>query len=103
MVSERLSISFSSSQDEGLEPIKAPRGAFVQFACAASGTRSDGLFTKRLLKNITTKNVGIAEILGRVADEVAEKSGGTQQPFSSDGVSHLGRIYLNQVSVPPPG
>ena len=98
MISERLSISlFSFCEGQGLQPIKAPRGAFIQFACAASATAGDGLFTEQLLRNITTRNVGIAEILRRVASEVAERSGGTQQPFSSDGVSHLGRIYLNQV------
>ena len=88
---------FSFCEGQGLQPIKAPRGAFVQFACAASATAGDGLFTEQLLRKITTRNVGIAEILRRVAREVAERSGGTQQPFSSDGVSHLGCIYLNQV------
>ena len=81
-----------------MHPIKAPRGAFVQFAgAAAAATINDGLFTKQLLRHITTRNVEIAEVFRRVADEVAESSGRTQQPFSADGVSHLGSIYLNQV------
>ncbi|CAF5060651.1 unnamed protein product, partial [Rotaria sp. Silwood1] len=72
----------------GLHEMKAPSGTIIAFACAAGETTSDrssgsesGIFTKYLLKHITTPGVDIDIILRRVARDVAKETSNKQELF----------------------
>ena len=64
-------------------------GSLIAFSCAP-GTiavdgkgRRNGLFTKHLLKHITTPNQDIRKILTNVTKGVKKESGSSQIPFQS--------------------
>ncbi|CAF5098026.1 unnamed protein product, partial [Rotaria sp. Silwood1] len=72
----------------GLHEMKAPSETIIAFACAAGATTSDessesenGIFTKYLLKHITTPGIDIDIILRRVAKDVAQETRSKQEPF----------------------
>ncbi|CAF3990276.1 unnamed protein product, partial [Rotaria sp. Silwood1] len=72
----------------GLHEMKAPSGTIIAFACAAGETISDrssgtenGIFTKYLLKHITTPDIDIDIILRRVAKDVGKETSNKQEPF----------------------
>lgn len=75
-------------------------GSLIAFACAA-GTQADdgngqgnGLFTKHLLKHITTPNEDITLILRDVRRGVMEESQQKQIPFVSDCLL-VRNVFLN--------
>jgi len=77
-----------NQQIGGLNQMKAPRQTLIAFACGAGEVASDqseassnGLFTKYLLKRITTPDEHIETILRRVANDVAIETDYSQMPF----------------------
>ncbi|CAF0981135.1 unnamed protein product [Rotaria sordida] len=66
----------------GLHMIDPPAGTFVQFACAANQTASDGLETDR----------------NGVAADVFQESNRKQKPLGMNGLLRRGHIYLNEVT-----
>lgn len=94
--------SSATVEGKGLHTIDAPRGTFIQFACGANRTASDGLetdrnglFTKHLLKHITNPNEDIVQIFQGIAADVYDESKGKQKPLSINGLLRRGHIYLN--------
>ncbi len=63
-------------------------GSLIAFACksgdsADDGEEENGLFTKHLLKHITTPNQGVRSLLANVTKGVKDESKPTQIPFQS--------------------
>ncbi|CAF1324350.1 unnamed protein product [Adineta ricciae] len=94
---------------KGLSFVNAPAGTFIQFACGASKTASDGLetdrnglFTKHLLKHIITPNEDIVQIFQGVAGDVYEESSGRQIPLSINGLLKKGHVHLSDLSETKP-
>ncbi|CAF3991946.1 unnamed protein product, partial [Rotaria sp. Silwood1] len=90
----------------GLHVIDPPADTFVQFACAANKTASDGLetdqnglFTKHLLKHIANSNEDIIQIFQGVAADVFLESNRKQKPLGMNGILRPGRIYLKDATV----
>ena len=90
-------------EGKGLSFVDAPAGTFIQFACGANRTASDGLetdrnglFTKHLLTHVTDPNEDIMQIFQSVAGDVYSESNGTQKPLSVNGLIKRGRIHLNR-------
>lgn len=81
-------------QSLGLHEMKAPENTIIAFPCIVGGAvsseiklKNDGLFTKYLLKHITTPNVHIETILHRVTTDIVKET---------DNVQRLHRVgYLN--------
>ena len=97
--------SSAKVEGKGLQTIEPPKGTFIQFACAANRTASDGLetdrnglFTKHLLKHITNQNEDIIQIFQGIAGDVYDESGGKQKPLSINGLMRRGHIYLNELT-----
>jgi uncharacterized caspase-like protein len=72
----------------GLQQMKAPRQTLIAFACAAgevvsdlSSTSGNGLFTKYLIKHLTTPGVHIETILLRVTKDVVTETNDSQRPL----------------------
>jgi uncharacterized caspase-like protein len=72
----------------GLKQMKAPRQTLIAFACAPGEVASDqssasnnGLFTKCLLKHLTTPGEHIETVLRKVSSDVATETGHKQRPF----------------------
>ncbi len=91
-------------EGKGLHAINPPKGTFIQFACAANQTASDGLesdrnglFTKHLLKDIIKPNKDILQIFREIADGVYKESGERQNPWSKSALKGAGHIYLNEI------
>jgi uncharacterized caspase-like protein len=88
----------------GLQQMIAPSGALIAFACAPgkitpdrSSDSENGLFTKYLLKHITTPGIDIDVILRRVAQDVAKETNNQQQPF------RVSSINKEDIYIVPPG
>ncbi|CAM4950689.1 unnamed protein product [Rotaria socialis] len=81
----------SDSRLDHFKPMHMP-GSLIAFACAPGAGASDGnghengLFTKHLLRHITTPNEDIQLILRDVRREVMQESKSKQIPFLSDGL-----------------
>ena len=76
------------NQVGGLNTMIARPGTLIAFACAPGQTtsdqsfdRSNGLFTKHLLKHITAPAVDIQVVLRRVANDVARETHNKQIPY----------------------
>ncbi len=81
-----------------------PTGTFIQFACAADQTASDGLkternglFTKHLLRHLIKPNEDISKIFRKIAEGVYKESGEKQNPLRIDGLMGDGHISLNEM------
>ena len=90
-------------EGKGLHEIRPPAGTYIQFACEADRTASDGLetdrnglFTKHLLKHITNPNEDMIQIFQGIAADVYDESGEKQKPLSINGLMRRGHIYLNE-------
>ncbi|CAF0840423.1 unnamed protein product [Adineta steineri] len=90
-------------EGKGLHTMKSPAGTFIQFACDADQTASDGLdeernglFTKHLLKHIANPNEDIVQIFQGIAADVFEESNRTQRPLSINALYRRGHVYLNE-------
>ncbi|UJR07496.1 hypothetical protein I4U23_011785 [Adineta vaga] len=88
---------------KGLGFVDAPAGTFIQFACGAHRTASDGeetdrngLFTKHLLKHIASPKEDIVQIFQGIAGDVYTESKGKQRPLSINGFIKKGHVYLNE-------
>ncbi|CAF3816661.1 unnamed protein product, partial [Rotaria sp. Silwood1] len=86
----------------GLHEMKAPSGTLIAFACAPGEVTPDrslgsenGIFTKYLLKHITTPGIDVEHILRRVAKDIAQETKNKQQPF------RVSSIYEENVCVVP--
>ncbi|UJR11542.1 hypothetical protein I4U23_015722 [Adineta vaga] len=90
--------SVSNPQDKGLKAMSPPDETFIQFACAASETSSQNLFTKHLLRNIRQENVPITEIFQQIVHDVSRKSHGMQNPLTMNGLRQHHQLYLNEMS-----
>lgn len=84
----------------GLNPMKPPRQTLIAFACADGKVVSDqfeasknSLFTKYLLKHITTPGEHIEANLCRVANDVAIESAYSQLPFQISSIMS-DKVYL---------
>ncbi len=96
--------SSGTGEGTGLHTIVPPKGTFIQFACDANKTASDGLeternglFTKHLLKHVSKPNTDISLIFREIAAGVYDESGTKKQrPLSIDGLMGGGHIYLNE-------
>ncbi|CAF1154694.1 unnamed protein product [Adineta ricciae] len=91
------------TEGKGLHTMKSPAGTFIQFACDADQTASDGLdddrnglFTKHLLKHIANPNEDIVQIFQGIAADVFEESNRTQRPLSINALYRRGHVYLNE-------
>ncbi|CAF3667856.1 unnamed protein product [Rotaria sordida] len=88
----------SGSKSVGLKAMHKA-GSLIAFACAPGTTaiegkgQRNGLFTKHLLKHITTANEDIQMILRDVTDGVMKESKSKQIPFVSASLSRK-NIYL---------
>jgi uncharacterized caspase-like protein len=93
----------------GLQQMRAPPETLIAFACAPGAITPDrtlnsknGIFTKYLLKHITTPGIDIDVILRRVAKNVANETNNKQQPFRVSSLTEedvyvvpLGKSLLN--------
>ena len=79
----------------GLYEMKAPSGAFIQFACAPNQTVNNNLFTKHLLRSLIQENVHITDIFQEIANKVYQESNRQQKPFSMNGLHQHKEVYLN--------
>lgn len=83
--------------------VAPPAGTFVQFACDADQTASDGLetdrnglFTKHLIKHIANSNEDIVQMFQGVAYDVFHESKKAQMPLQINKLLRPGRIYLKE-------
>jgi hypothetical protein len=86
-------------ENQGLGPIAAKRQTLVVFACAPGEATLDetwnnrnGSFIENLLKNITTPDKDIEEIMKKVAGDVNQQTAGVQLPYRTS--SLVGEVYL---------
>ncbi|CAF1622807.1 unnamed protein product [Rotaria magnacalcarata] len=92
----------STVKSAGLQKISPSPGVFVQFACdpnqmagRTSQAERNSLFTKYLLRHITTQNVHLVEIIQRIEGDVYQESNQKQKPISMNGLGQNQQIYLN--------
>lgn len=83
------------SGGNGLCQMMAPKGAFIQFSCAANQTVNNDLFTKHLLRNIAEENVELNEIFEKTVNKVYEESNQRQRPLCINEIKHHQQVYLN--------
>lgn len=57
-------------QGNGLNGTDGLDKVFIQYSCAAGETAADNLFTERLLKTITQKNVPVVDVFEGIAEDV---------------------------------
>ncbi|CAF3431838.1 unnamed protein product [Rotaria sp. Silwood2] len=91
----------------GLQQMTAPPGTMIAFACAPGGVTPDralhsknGIFTKYLLKHITTPGIDIDIILRRVATGVEEETKNNQRPFRVSSISKE-NVYVVPLGIRP--
>ena len=83
----------------GLASMTAGRGEYIAFATSPGRTASDnpngrnGLFTGELLSGLRESNFSLDELFNRVRERVAQKSGGTQIPWSQTSV--IGEFHFS--------
>jgi uncharacterized caspase-like protein len=72
----------------GLNQMKAPPGTLIAFACAPGETTPDqalysrnSIFTKYLLKHVTTPDIDVEKMLRRVANAIAIETKNKQLPY----------------------
>jgi hypothetical protein len=89
----------SMRENLGLAPIAAKLQTLVVFACAPGEATLDetwnnrnGSFIENLLKNITTPDKDIEEIMKKVAGDVNQQTAGIQLPYRTS--SLVGEVYL---------
>ena len=82
--------------------MEAPLGTYIAFACSPYQTASDGsyhdrngLFAKHLLKHIGKPNKDVTHLFRTVTNGVCIESKQNQKPVRLDGLTQLGKIYLN--------
>lgn len=85
------------SDQKGLARMDAPAGSLIAYATApgevaADGTERNGIFTKHLVKHMTTQNLPIEQVLKRVRIDVASETNGRQIPWESS--SLMGDFYF---------
>ena len=88
--------SFRSST-RGLARMDAPRGTFIAYSTkpgsvAADGDGRNGIFTKHLLKNMTTPDLPIEKVLKRVRNGVLNDTAQQQMPWQSSSLT--GEFYF---------
>ena len=81
-------VTTSEQQVGGLNGMIAPPGTLIAYACAArktagdeSSERTNGIFTKYLLKHIITPGLDIELVLRKVATDVADETNQSQIPY----------------------
>jgi uncharacterized caspase-like protein len=86
-------------ENQGLAPISAKLQTLVVFACAPGEVTLDetwnnrnGSFIENLIKNITTPDKDIEEIMKKVAGDVNQQTSGVQLPYRTS--SLVGEVYL---------
>jgi hypothetical protein len=75
--------------------MKPPKGAFIQFSCAANQAMNNDLFVKHLLENIAQGNVEMNEVFQDIINKVYRDSNRQQRPLSMNGLQKDQRVYLN--------
>jgi len=83
--------SFRSLQS-GLAQMDAPKGSLIVYATAPGTTAADGegingIFTKHLLRYITTPNLEIGQMLRKVRADVIEETNEAQVPWDSSSLT----------------
>jgi hypothetical protein len=83
--------------DRGLARMDAPKGSLIAYATApgevaADGPERNGIFTKHLIKHMTTPNLPIELVLKRVRVDVVNETSGRQIPWESS--SLIGDFYF---------
>ncbi|CAF4138442.1 unnamed protein product [Adineta steineri] len=93
------------NHSQGLRPMPAKVGSLIAFACAPGTVADDGeaeetngLFTKHLLKHITTPNEDIRMILADVTDGVIEESKSQQIPHVTSILRRKNICLYNHIS-----
>lgn len=86
------------SADRGLATMMAPTGTLIAYATApgsvaADGDGSNGLYTEKILKQITKPGLKIEEVFKNVRAEVVQVSNNRQVPWESS--SLIGDFYFN--------
>jgi hypothetical protein len=89
--------SFRMEQN-GLARMDAPTGSIIAYSTApgevaADGTGRNGIFTKHLIRHMTTPNLSIEHVLKRVRIDVARETNERQIPWESS--SLMGDFYFN--------
>ena len=87
--------------NSGFAPILAPSGTLISFSTSPGQTASDGygkngLFTSKLIVEITKPDLSIIQIFQNVRQKVLYDSNNQQLPWES--TSLLGDFYLNSYS-----
>ena len=85
------------SQQRGLAQMDAPTGTIIAFATAPGavaydGTGDNGVYTKYLLRNLTTPGLPIEMVLKRVREQVSKETNQKQIPWESS--SLLGEFFF---------
>ncbi len=96
--------SFRSSS-RGLAQVVAPTGSFISYATApgqvaADGVGSNGLFTEKLLKHITTPGLTLERVFKQVRMDVQQASNSRQVPWDSSSVTG-DFFFVPPVAAPP--
>ncbi len=96
--------SFRSSS-RGLAQVVAPTGSFISYATApgqvaADGEGSNGLFTEKLLKHITTPGLTLERVFKQVRVDVQQASNSRQVPWDSSSVTG-DFFFVPPVAAPP--
>ncbi|CAF2433505.1 unnamed protein product [Rotaria sp. Silwood2] len=83
-------------------------GTYVHFACALNQNASDGfptdrngVFTKHLLKHITTPDQDLFLMFMKVNRDVYHETDGSQMPTGWNGLMLNRHIYLNEITTIP--
>jgi len=92
-----LARSFRTDQI-GLARMDAPTGSLIVYSTApgevaADGSERNGIFTKHLIRHMTTPNLPIEQVLKRVRIDVANETNERQIPWESS--SLMGDFYFN--------
>ncbi|MBT5231817.1 MAG: PEGA domain-containing protein [Methylococcales bacterium] len=90
--------SFRSSGQQGLAKLDGPKGTIIAYATgpgstAMDGTGRNGVYTKHLLKAISTPNLSVEEVFKQVLQQVDNETSGQQTPWVSS--SFTGNFSFN--------
>jgi len=97
--------SFRSAQG-GLAHVDAPSGTVIAYATAANSTAADGdsansPYTEELTKQMEAPGVVLETMFRRVTEKVSARTGGRQEPWTSD--NHKGEFYFKRATSSPAG